>query len=62
MCSSNSAGKITKARPHYIGRGFCLPATPKGDEHSLSTQKGEEKEYLSSCEEWRRNIISLLSY
>ncbi len=46
--------------PHYIGQGFYLPATPKGDEHSLSTQEGEEKEYLSSCEDWRPNIFSLL--
>ena len=83
MCSSNSAGKITKADnstcvavadfvldslfstevlpvectvvqstegwllarapfyrlcPHYIGCSFCLPATPKGDRHILSTQ------------------------
>ena len=99
MCSSNSAGKITKAYystcvavadfvlvtlvmpvecsavdwgqaassgffrlcPHYIGCGFCLAATPKGDGHNLSTQ-GEEKEYLSSCKKWCRNITPLLSY
>ncbi len=82
MCSSNSAGKITKdsisrvllwptlflvysspqmcgllnvvqstegwllARapccrlcPHYIGRGFCLPATQKGDSHICQCNK-----------------------
>ncbi len=37
-----------------------MPATPKGDEHSLSTQEGEETEYLSSCDDWRPNIILLL--
>jgi hypothetical protein len=39
-----------------------LPATQKGDEHSLSTQKGEEK-YPSSCEEMASKyyfVINLL--